>query len=226
MRVAIDEQVRLLSASLLLGMALALLYDLLRALRLRRRTQKGLTAALDALYCAILAVSFFLFALRIGSGELRLYTLVAAALGAALFFGVFSPLLRPLWDFWARVLFELLHLLKLPAITLKNLHRNLHKIAKRVFLFSRRSLIISAYRNDALRARRSAERREGVRYGGKVEKSNKLFCGDVPPGRSASRGIPADGNARQARRGAVGARRPRRARRAPDAGEPLSRGGA
>ena len=86
-------------ASLLLGAALALLYDLLRAIRLRRRSSGALTAALDALYCAALALLPFLFALRIGGGELRLFMLLAGILGAVVYFTLCARLLRPLWAF-------------------------------------------------------------------------------------------------------------------------------
>ncbi|MBQ9647810.1 MAG: hypothetical protein IJV43_05555 [Oscillospiraceae bacterium] len=226
MGTVIGEQVRTLAASVLLGMALALLYDLLRALRLRRRKSRRFTDALDGVYCLALVLSGAVFALRIGNGELRLYTLAAAAAGAAVFFGALSPLLRPLWDFWARVLFELLRLLRLPLRALQNFQRNLHKTAKRLFLFCRRSFIIGSYRNYALRARRRAERREGVRYGGterKPEKTRKPAGGGARPRAAGSGGVAVDAHARPARRGARGADGARRTRRAPGAGEPLPR---
>ena len=114
MGTVIGDQARTLLSSVLLGMALALLYDLLRALGLRRRKSRAFTDTLDAVYCLALILSGIGFALRIGEGEIRLYSLIAAACGAAVFFAVCSPLRRPLWDFWARVLFELLRLLRLP----------------------------------------------------------------------------------------------------------------
>ena len=42
------------------------------AVRLRRATKRRFTSALDLLYCAAFALLTFLFALRIGGGELRL----------------------------------------------------------------------------------------------------------------------------------------------------------
>ena len=119
MGTVIGEQARTLLTSVVLGLSLALLYDLLRAVRLRRRGSRALTGALDAVYCLALALSGLAFALRIGGGELRLYVLFAAFAGAALFFAALSPLLRPLWDFWARTLFELLRLMRLPLRALK-----------------------------------------------------------------------------------------------------------
>ena len=185
MGTVIGEQARTLAASVLLGMALALVYDLLRAVRLRRRKNRALTGALDALFCAALGLSALLFALRLTGGELRLYTIFAAAAGAWLFFGALSPLLRPLWDFWARTLFELLRLLRLPLRKARLLLRRAEKFGKRLFLFSRHRLIIGSYRRYALRARRRAERREGVRYDcRKAEKTCK-------PDRGARRADPA-----------------------------------
>jgi len=70
--VSLSEQARCFLASLLLGFILSLLYDLLRAVRLRRATKRRFTSALDLLYCAAFALLTFLFALRIGGGGLRL----------------------------------------------------------------------------------------------------------------------------------------------------------
>ena len=78
---SLSEQARCFLASLLLGFILSLLYDLLRAVRLRRATKRRFTSALDLLYCAAFALLTFLFALRIGGGELRLYMLAFIALG-------------------------------------------------------------------------------------------------------------------------------------------------
>lgn len=76
---SLSEQARCFLASLLLGFILSLLYDLLRAVRLRRATKRRFTSALDLLYCAAFALLTFLFALRIGGGELRLYMLCSGA---------------------------------------------------------------------------------------------------------------------------------------------------
>ncbi|MBE7005255.1 MAG: hypothetical protein E7425_13455 [Ruminococcaceae bacterium] len=221
MEVAIDSQLRLLAAALLLGMALALLYDLLRALRARRE-RPGLTGALDAAYCAALALSLCVFTLRVGGGELRLYALAAAGVGAALYFGVFSPLLRPLWGFWAGTFFELARLLRLPGKTLKKFHRNLHKIMKRDFLFLRRSLIIRTYRRYALHARRAAGGRGSARCGGKGKKTNRHIRFGARPADDLRGGHAPDGHARKARQRAGGAGDAHRARRKGAAGEPLA----
>ena len=88
MGIEIGAQLDALWRSLFLGAAFALLYDGLRALRLRRRTRRALTDLLDALYCLFLAAALLAFTLRIGQGELRLYMLAFIALGAYLSFAL------------------------------------------------------------------------------------------------------------------------------------------
>ena len=65
MGIEIGAQLDALWRSLFLGAAFALLYDGLRALRLRRRTRRALTDLLDALYCLFLAAALLAFTLRI-----------------------------------------------------------------------------------------------------------------------------------------------------------------
>ena len=176
MGIEIGAQLGILWRAVLLGALLSLLYDALRALRLRRRAHRDLTAVLDLLYSLALLILLLSFTLRIGNGELRLYALLAIALGAAASFVTLSPLLRPLWDFWADCLLSLLRLLQLPFALTKKYYGKLYKVAKKLFLFSYRSLIIRNYRRSALRARRRAERKERIRYGkakGGTEKSVK-----------------------------------------------------
>ena len=72
MGVSLPAQVSSLLYSLLLGIAAALLYDLLRAVRMRRKRLRLLSEALDVLYCVFLAALCFFFSLRIGRGELRI----------------------------------------------------------------------------------------------------------------------------------------------------------
>ena len=162
MGIEIGAQLDALWRSLFLGAAFALLYDGLRALRLRRRTRRALTDLLDALYCLFLAAALLAFTLRIGQGELRLYMLAFIALGAYLSFALLSPLLRPLWDFWADCLFAFARLLRAPLLLVKKYSGKLHKFAKKLFHFSRRTLIIENYKRSARRSPRAAARRGGV----------------------------------------------------------------
>lgn len=135
MGIEIGAQLDALWRSLFLGAAFALLYDGLRALRLRRRTRRALTDLLDALYCLFLAAALLAFTLRIGQGELRLYMLAFIALGAYLSFALLSPLLRPLWDFWADCLFAFARLLRAPLLLVKKIMVNCTNLPKSSFFF-------------------------------------------------------------------------------------------
>ena len=203
MGTVIGEQALTLAAAVLLGAALALLYDLLRALRLRRRGSRALTAVLDTLYVAALAVSGLAFALRLGGGELRLYAIVFGLCGAWAYGALLSPVLRPLWNFWARTLFELLRLARAPFRALARWRRNLHKICKRLFLFYRRSYIIGSYGRYARRARHAAERREGLRYGIQAKtgtQKHRPSVGGADSAAAGAGGLADDGDTRQAGR--------------------------
>ena len=180
MGIEIGPQLDALWRALFLGAAFALLYDGLRALRLRRRTRRALTDLLDALYCLFLAAALLAFTLRIGQGELRLYMLAFIVLGAYLSFALLSPLLRPLWDFWADCLFAFARLLRAPLLLVKKYYGKLHKFAKKLFLFSRRTLIIENYKRSARRSRRAAERRGGVQYGRGKTARKKQGGGTLP----------------------------------------------
>ena len=135
MGVSLSGQAQGFFAALLLGVSLSLLYDLLRAVRLRRAARRRLTGALDALYCVLAALLTFLFALRVGGGELRLYMLTGMLLGAVLWFLLLSPLLRPVWDFWAASLRETGRLLWSPLALLGRLIKKWAAAVKKGFSF-------------------------------------------------------------------------------------------
>ena len=172
MGVSLSAQGISLLYSLLLGIAAALFYDLLRAIRMRRRRLRLLTEVLDAAYCVVLAALCFFFALRIGGGDLRIYMLFGALLGAVVYFALLAPLFRPLWDFWAETLFALLRLLRLPFCCLKSFYGKLTKLCKRLFLFCENCFIIKSYERSALRARRGNGQKEGHFYGRKAKKAH------------------------------------------------------
>ena len=121
----IPQQLALFFSSILLGGALALVYDLVRPLRrLGGRIWGGV---LDALLSAGSVVSVFLFVMA-GEGELRLFVLAGVLGGAVLFFCLFSPLLRPIWGFWAEVLL-------LPLTILTKTAKKVGRGAKKLFSF-------------------------------------------------------------------------------------------
>ena len=99
MELYIRLQVQTIAAAFAMGCAAALLYDLLRTLRLARR-RRTVTHLTDLVYVLAVGWAFLQFALAIGQGELRLYVLPCAALGAIFSWRVLVPLFRPIWQFW------------------------------------------------------------------------------------------------------------------------------
>ena len=70
MAIHVTEQLRTFLLSILLGLGAGVLYDLLRAVRLRH---PRLTAPLDLLYCQAVGLAVFLFVLRQSDGQLRVF---------------------------------------------------------------------------------------------------------------------------------------------------------
>lgn len=86
--------------SILLGGALGLLYDLLRAVRALGGQAWG--CLLDGFFC-LASLSLLFFFVMAGDGELRLFFLAGVLGGAVLFFCLLSRTLRPIWDFWLQI---------------------------------------------------------------------------------------------------------------------------
>ena len=112
MAIHVTEQLRTFLLSILLGMGAGILYDLLRAVRLRR---PRMTALMDLLYCHTVGLAVFLFVLRQSDGQLRGFILLGSTGGCILFFSLLSRPLRPIWDFWLERWIELFQLLSLPG---------------------------------------------------------------------------------------------------------------
>ena len=112
MAIHVTEQLRTFLLSILLGLGAGVLYDLLRAVRLRH---PRLTAPLDLLYCQAVGLAVFLFVLRQSDGQLRGFILLGGLGGGVLFFSLLSRPLRPVWDFWMDRWMELFQFLSLPG---------------------------------------------------------------------------------------------------------------
>ena len=96
MGTGISPQLETFCQALVLGLSIGLVYDLLRAFRLRL---PRLTAALDLLYCLIVTAGVFFFALYRANGRIPVYALLGIGGGSWLFFAALSAPLRPVWDF-------------------------------------------------------------------------------------------------------------------------------
>lgn len=135
----ISDQLAMFLRSILLGGALALVYDLFRSIRLwgappspgqrRPMSRRILSGLLDTLYCLLALASVFLFVMA-GDGELRLFILAGILGGATLFFCLLTPLLLPLWQFWLGILLA-------PLSLAVRFSKKLYQICKKLFSFLR-----------------------------------------------------------------------------------------
>lgn len=153
------RQLSILLQAVGLGWGLGLLYDLLRAARLRCR-RAAIAAALDALYGLALFTLVFLFALRVGGGELRLFLLIGLGLGLLAFFLLCSAALRPLWALWVDAALRLWQLVTLPVHWLWRQMKIFLWRVKKLFHFLRKCYIIS-YRKQYSRLARRRRRSHG-----------------------------------------------------------------
>lgn len=145
----VSEQLLLFLQSILLGMAIALVYDLAGALRrLGGRLWGG---ALDVLFCLSAAAAVFLFVMA-GEGELRVFMILGIAGGAVLFRCALAGLLRPVWSFW-------LELVLLPLRWMEKFLKKSAQKAKKACTFGRRWVTIKF---TTLRRPKPPERQEGV----------------------------------------------------------------
>ena len=126
-------------------MAAALLYDLLRAFRLRLRR---LTGVLDILYCILAGTAVFLFTLYRARGQMSLLLLLGLAGGAAVFFRFLSRPLQPVWTFWVDTLAFLLHLIAIPLRGMERLCKKIAGHGKNLFYFIRKCYTIKTTRGN------------------------------------------------------------------------------
>ena len=135
MAIHVTEQLRTFLLSILLGLGAGVLYDLLRAVRLRH---PRLTTPLDLLYCQAVGLAVFLFVLRQSDGQLRGFILLGGLGGCVMFFSLLSRPLRPVWDFWLDRWMELFRLLSLPGRFTFGILKKFVFHAKTLFYFLRK----------------------------------------------------------------------------------------
>ena len=91
------EQARTFLGALGLGVALGLVYDLFRVLRLRLPL-RILGGMLDLLYWPLTVCALFVYTVAVGDGVVRIYLMLGVALGNLLYFGLLSSVARYLGD--------------------------------------------------------------------------------------------------------------------------------
>ena len=173
MELYIRLQVQTIAAAFAMGCAAALLYDLLRTLRLARR-RRTVTHLTDLVYVLAVGWAFLQFALAIGQGELRLYVLPCAALGAIFSWRVLVPLFRPIWQFWLGAAVHMGRLLWQPVRMLLHFCKKVWISAEKAIAFFKKYCKIKLYRKKA-HCRRT--RREKLEAGEEKEAQNTHYFG-------------------------------------------------
>ncbi|WP_286146772.1 spore cortex biosynthesis protein YabQ [Neopoerus faecalis] len=165
MEIQITEQLRSFLLAILLGMAVGVVYDLMRAVRLRH---PRLTAVLDLGCCLFAAGGLFLFLMRQTDGQLRGYILLGAVGGAVSYFSAASAALRPVWDFWLDRAGELYRLLSLPVRWGMRGCKKIAEAAKNLFYFWKKYVTILWIHRD-----RVSRRKGGGPHGKKSGRGRK-----------------------------------------------------
>ena len=169
MEIYIARQLADLGSAMLLGIVCGTVYDLLRPIRLQRRCDRVLTHVVDALYILIMLLGVFLFVLRIGKGEFRLFMLFGFIGGIAVYYLLLSELLRPLWDFWMEAMTGFLALLWKPFIMTDKILKKVGQFVKKYFHFLRKYATIKRYKwefghlHNSMTGRGGPERHEKKR---------------------------------------------------------------
>ena len=89
----ISGQILQAAATLLAGIVLGLIYDVLRVIRTRSGAL-AVSLLADLLFCLMAGAALFLLGMGPGGGELRLYMPAAAMAGALLYLWFFGPCTR------------------------------------------------------------------------------------------------------------------------------------
>lgn len=161
MEIYIRQQLLDLGAAMLLGIVCGTVYDLLRPVRVRHRSNKPLTHVVDGIFVLIALLGVFLFALRIGQGEFRLFMLFGFVGGIVVYYLLLSAMLRPLWDFWAETVAKFLALLWKPFAFVGNVGKKVGQSAKKYFHFLRKYATIKRYKWEYTRIHSSISGKGG-----------------------------------------------------------------
>lgn len=91
------EELAVMGYAAAFGVALGMLYDLFRVLRLLMRPKAAAVFVQDLLFFSIAALLMSIFVFTFHSGSLRLYIFACAAAGAALWYMTFGRVFYRLW---------------------------------------------------------------------------------------------------------------------------------
>ena len=134
----ISAQLISFARAALLGLVAGTVYDLLRCVRLRQRSSRLLTHLLDGIYVVLALLVLFLFTLKQGEGEMRLYMLLAIVLGLSVYFLALSPVFTPIWRLWVDTAAEVLALFAKPFLAALRCGKKFQIYIKKLFYFWRK----------------------------------------------------------------------------------------
>lgn len=158
MILSLSGQAWLFLTTVALGFLIGFFYDIIRIFRQAIYHSRLLIQAEDGIYWIVVIYLMFTFMLRENFGEIRLFSVLGALIGMALYFstlsrlvmGISSAVIRELKYFFRKVFKTLsapfrmfLASVKEPALKAGKIYKNK---AKRVLLFSRRYVKMNEYK--------------------------------------------------------------------------------
>ncbi len=144
MELYIRLQAQTIAAALALGAAAVLVYELLRTVRVNWR-RRWVTHLTDGVYVLAVLWALLRFALSIGQGELRLYVLPCAALGALLARRFLAPFFRGVWQFWWGAAVQMGRWLCRPVTIFFHFSKKVWNLTQKAIAFLKKTCKIKLY---------------------------------------------------------------------------------
>jgi hypothetical protein len=132
MELPVAKQAAQAALAFILGSGLGLVYDFIKAFRLRLRSGLG-TALLDVVFCTAAALCLFAFGLGPGEGRLRLFMLIFVGLGGAAYAGLLSNTAMEIFSYFAGAAAAFLRPLRAAAVKFRAKLKKTFKSQKNVF---------------------------------------------------------------------------------------------
>lgn len=132
MEISVSGQAAALGGAFLLGMAVGLIYDLIRIPRAYIHIPL-LGEALDLLFWLVVTAAIFLYAITAGDGEVRIFMAAALFGGALVYFLVLSPWIRRFSGLIMSAVFAVWRFIIFPLVKLFGVLKKLKEILKNSF---------------------------------------------------------------------------------------------
>jgi len=158
MELSIFFQIYQASFALLTGMAAGVVYDWFKAMR-RQVNSRGFTAVADVLFWLILAIALFAQVMVAGRGEVRIFMLVAATIGAILYFWALSAYILKIFEKCLNKILYVLRFVIIPAHKLWDCGKKVSKNLKKGFKNGRKRCIIGLAQRINIRSKREKQER-------------------------------------------------------------------